>query len=92
VAFLLLAELAWWSIEPRVPAWTEPGLTLWRLGTLGLTCAGGGLLAALVVLDAGAPIEGGTGLEVVGVAAAAGTLALVAAASWSRRGKPEDRR
>jgi hypothetical protein len=90
--FLLVAELAWWSIEPRVPAWTEPGLTLWRLGTLGLVCAGGGLLAALVVLASAAPLEGGTGLEVVGVAAAAGALALVAATSWSRRSQAEDGR
>src|SRR5206468_734256 len=46
IGFVLAAELAWWSIEPRVGAWAEPFLTLWRLGTVALVCAGGGFLAA----------------------------------------------
>ena len=81
IGFLLVAELAWWSIEPRVAAWADPFLTLWRLGAIALTCAGGGLLAALVVSAAGAPLSGGVGLELVGVIAAAGAVALVAVAS-----------
>ena len=81
IGFLFTAELAWWSIEPRVAAWADHFLTLWRLGAIALTCAGGGLLAALVVAAAGAPLEGGVGLEVVGVIAAAGAMALVAVAS-----------
>ena len=84
IGFLFVAELAWWSIEPRVPAWTEPDLVLWRLGAVALVCAGGGLLAALVVLAAGAPLKGGVGLELVGVAAATGALALVAAVSRAK--------
>jgi hypothetical protein len=81
IGLLFAAELAWWSIEPRVAAWADPLLTLWRLGAIALMCAGGGLLAALVVAAAGAPLEGGVGLELVGVVAAAGAMALVAVAS-----------
>jgi hypothetical protein len=81
IGFLFVAELAWWSIEPRVAAWADHFLTLWRLGSVALTCAAGGLLSALVVAAAGAPLEGGVGLELVGVIAAAGAVALVAVAS-----------
>jgi len=81
IGFLLTAELAWWSIEPRAAAWTDPFLVLWRLGTIALVCAAGGLLAALVVAAAGAPLEGGVGLEFVGVVAAAGAVGLVAVVS-----------
>jgi hypothetical protein len=81
IGFLFVAELAWWSIEPRAPAWAEPELVLWRLGAVAFVCAGGGLLAVLVVLAAGTPLEGGVGLELVGVIAATAALALVAAIS-----------
>ena len=30
---LLTAELAWWSVEPRVPAWSDAAVVLRRLGT-----------------------------------------------------------
>jgi hypothetical protein len=78
---VLAAELAWWSIEPRVAAWADPFVVLWRLGTITVVCAAGGLLAALVVAAAGAPLEGGIGLELVGVVAAAGAVGLVAVVS-----------
>jgi hypothetical protein len=81
IGFLLAAELAWWSIEPRVAAWSDPFLALWRLGAIALVCAGGGFLAAVVVAAAGAPLQGGVGLELVGVIAAAGAVALVAVVS-----------
>jgi hypothetical protein len=84
--FLLVAELAWWSIEPRVPAFAEEGLALRRLLTVGVACAGGSALAAVVVLAAGAPLRGGVGLELVGVLAAAGALAVVATVARSRVG------
>jgi hypothetical protein len=81
--FLLAAELAWWSIEPRVRAWAEYGTTLSRLGTVAAASAGGAVLAALVVLAAGAPLHGGLALELVGVAAATAALAVVAAVARS---------
>ena len=63
---LLTGELAWWSIEPRVPAWSDVAVVLRRLGTIVGVCA------------AGAPLRGGVGLELVGVVAAAAALAVVA--------------
>jgi hypothetical protein len=85
-AFLLAAELAWWSLEPRVPAWAERGAALRRLGTVLLTCAGGSIVSALVVIAAGLPIHGGFGLELAGVLAATAALAVVAAVARSRVG------
>ena len=78
-AFLLVAELAWWSLEQRVPAWAEPGMALRRLVTVLFACAGGSVMAALVVIAAGLPIHGGFGLELAGVLAATAALAVVAA-------------
>jgi hypothetical protein len=77
--FLLAAELAWWSIEPRVPAWSELEVLGRRLLAIATCCVGGALLAALVVLAAGAPLHGGFALELVGVAAAVTAIVVVAA-------------
>jgi hypothetical protein len=78
-AFLLVAELAWWSLEERVPAWAERGAAPGRLLTVLFACVGGSIVAALVVLAAGAPIHGGFALELAGVFAATAALAVVAA-------------
>jgi hypothetical protein len=78
-AFLLVAELAWWSLEERVPAWAERGAAPGRLLTVLFACVGGSIVAALVVLAAGAPIHGGFALELAGVLAATAALAVVAA-------------
>ena len=75
---LLALELAWWSIEPRVPAWSDVAVVLRRLGTIVGVCAAGAVVAALIVLAAGAPLRGGLGLELVGVAAAIAAVGLVA--------------
>ena len=79
VGFLLAAELAWWSIEPRVAAWSDLGVLIRRLTAIAVCCVGGALLAALVVLAAGAPLRGGVGLELIGVVAAVAAIAVVAA-------------
>jgi hypothetical protein len=84
--FLLTAELAWWSVEPRVPAWAEHGTAVRRLATAAAACAGGGALSALAVLASEAPLGGGVALELVGVVAAAAALAVVAAVARSRVG------
>jgi len=83
---LLTAELAWWSIEPRIAAWWEVGISLRRVGAIVGMCAAGALVAALVVLAAGAPLAGGVGLELVGVAAAVAALAVVAGLARVRVG------
>ena len=77
--FLLAAELAWWSIEPRVPAWWDPEVLGRRVFAIAACCVGGALLAARVVLAAGAPLHGGVALELIGVAAAVTAIAVVAA-------------
>jgi hypothetical protein len=83
---LLTAELAWWSIEPRVPAWWDAEVLLRRLGTIVGVCAAGAIVAALIVLAAGAPLRGGLGLELVGVVAAIGAVAVVAGLARVRVG------
>ena len=82
--FLLAAELAWWSMEPRVPSFSELPVLVNRLAVIILSCAGGAVLAALVVLAAGAPLRGGVGLELVGVVAAAAALTVVATVARTR--------
>jgi hypothetical protein len=81
---LLTAELAWWSIEPRVPAWSEPWLGARRVATVVLTCAAATVVSALVVLAAGAGVQGGVELELVGVVAAAAALTVVAVVARTR--------
>jgi hypothetical protein len=83
-ALLLVAELAWWSIEPRVSAWSEPLLGTRRLATVLLTCAGATLVSAVVVVAAGAEVGGGFAVELLGVIAAIAALALVA---WAARAR-----
>jgi hypothetical protein len=83
-ALLLVAELAWWSVEPRVPAWSQPGLAGRRLATVLLTCAAGSVVSGIVLVAAGAPLSGGVGLELAGVIAATTALAVVAYVARSR--------
>jgi hypothetical protein len=77
--FLLAAELAWWSIEPRVPARADVEVLIRRVMAIAACCVGGALLAAVVVLAAGAPLHGGVALELVGAAAAVAAILVVAA-------------
>jgi hypothetical protein len=78
-ALLLTAELSYWSLEPRVPAWAEPAVLVRRVVVLALYCTGAAALAAGVIVAAGASVGGGLLLETVGIAAAVGALAVVAA-------------
>jgi hypothetical protein len=83
---LFAAELAWWSIEPRVAAWWEPGVVLWRIAAVVGMCAAAAVAAALIVLAAGAPLRGGLGIELVGVMAAVAAAAVVAGLAHIRVG------
>jgi hypothetical protein len=85
-ALLLAAELAWWSLEQRVPAWPEPGTGLRRLTTVAASCAGGSALSALVVIAAGTPLEGGVVLELAGALAATAALVVLAVVARTRVG------
>jgi hypothetical protein len=75
---LLVAELAWWSIEPRVPTWAETALAPLRLVRVLAVCAAGAVLAAVVLVVASSNLSGGVGLEVAGVLAAIAAITVVA--------------
>jgi hypothetical protein len=74
---LFVAELAFWSIERRVPAWSEPNLVERRLAFLIGACVGAAAVAALVTVLAAAAGGGGIVLEAVGVAAVTASLGLL---------------
>jgi hypothetical protein len=77
--FLFVGELAFWSIEHRVAAWSDPVLFEYRLGRLFLSCAAAAGLAAVATLDAAAASgTGGVLLESLGVVAVLGSLMLLA--------------
>ena len=56
-----------------------------RIVVVVCACVGSAVLAALVMVAAGAPIAGGVELELVGVAAATAALVLVAVVARSHR-------
>ena len=75
---LLVAELAYWSLELRGPGREEPTVLLRRLVALVVVTVLAVALGAFVVVVTAAPLGGGLAWDVVGVAAAAATLAVVA--------------
>ena len=76
--FILVAELGFWSIESRIPAWSEPAVVEWRLARLVATCVGAAALAALALVAAAAATgTGGLAVESLGVIAALGSLVLL---------------
>lgn len=77
-AFVLVAELAFWSIERRVPAWSGPGLLEWRVVHLAGSFLGAAVLAGIALVVAAGSGGGGVALEAIGVAAAIAALGLVA--------------
>ena len=80
---LVLAELAYWSVELGGPGREETGLLVRRLAALTmLACLSVGL-GALVVVVTALPLGGGLLWDAIGVVAAAGVLAVVA--SLARR-------
>ena len=74
---LLLAELAYWSVELRGPQREERRLVLRRAGALTGLALGSIILGALVVTITAVPLGGGVVWNAVGVAAAAAALALI---------------
>jgi hypothetical protein len=78
--FMLVAELGFWSIESRIPAWTDPAVAEWRLARLAGTCIGAAALAAFALVAAAAATgTGGLALESLGVVAAIASLILITA-------------
>lgn len=77
-ALLLVAELAYWSVELAGAGWEERPVLLRRLTAL-LGLAGAALVLGAGVLAAAAlPLGGGLAWDLVGVAAAAAALAVIA--------------
>jgi hypothetical protein len=74
-AFLVVAELAFAAIELRAGR-AEPGLVARRVAVLAGAAATGVIVGLVVLAAAAAPLDGGLGLEAVGIAAA---VVLVAA-------------
>lgn len=82
--FLVVAELAFAALEQRAGK-PEPGLVPRRAATL-VAVAAAGVLAGLIVLAAAAaPLDGGVGLEAVGVVAAVALVAVLGRAAVRSR-------
>ena len=76
--FMLVAELGFWSIESRIPAWSEPAVAEWRLARIAGACVAAAALAALALVAAAAATgTGGLAVESLGVVAALGSLVLI---------------
>ena len=82
-AFLVTAELAFWSLEPRAIR-AGRDVVLPRIGVLGAASVAAGLAAAFLVGTAALAVHGTVALVGVGVLAATGALAL--SARLARRG------
>jgi hypothetical protein len=74
---LLVAELAYWSIERHVAGPGE-GLAARRATLVLAACLAAGGVGGLILAMAEASVSGGLGLEILGVAAAVGAMALLA--------------
>ena len=76
--FMLVAELGFWSIESRIPAWSEAAVAEWRLARIAGACIGAAGLAAFVLVTASAATgTGGLALETLGVVAALAALVVI---------------
>jgi hypothetical protein len=77
-ALLVVAELAYWSLELRDPGRWEGPLLARRLAVLGTLALVSLALGSLVVVFTTLETGGGVGLTFLGVAAAVATLAILA--------------
>lgn len=84
IGLLLVAELAFWSLDLRVRSTDERQVLLRRAGRLALAAAGGGLLSSLIILSAQAPVAGSSALTAGGAAAAVALLAILALLGWRK--------
>ena len=74
---LLSAELGYWSVERHVEG-DRPGLGRRRLSLVVASCLAAGGLGGVILTASELSVSGGLGLEILGVAAAVGALALLA--------------
>ena len=89
---LVVAELAYWSVELRGKEPEDRAVVVRRVATLAALTAGAMGLGAAVLAATALPLGGGLVWNVVGVAAAVAALALIARlASAERRGAGVER-
>jgi hypothetical protein len=77
-ALLLVAELGYWSVELARTARAEPRVLIRRLAATAGLAAGALVLSAGVLAATAVPLGGGLAWNIVGVAAAAGAVAVIA--------------
>lgn len=77
-ALLAVAELAYWSLELRGPVVDEAGTYLRRVAVLAALLLGVVGAGVVVLALADAVVAGGIAVDILGAAAALGTLALLA--------------
>ena len=85
-ALLAVAELAYWSLELRVPVVDEAGTYLRRIALLATFVLGVVGIGAIVLTFVETVAAGGVAVDLLGAAAALGALALLALAA--RRTSP----
>jgi hypothetical protein len=77
-AFVLLAELSYWTLELRAPISPEPGMLERRAAVIAAIALGGLVLASVALAATAVPVGGGVLGDLLGVVAAIGALGLVA--------------
>jgi ABC-type Fe3+-siderophore transport system permease subunit len=87
-AFVLLAELAYWTLELGTPIEPEPGMLGRRVGVVAAATLGALVVAAAVTVAATVQVGGGVPADLLGVAAAVGALAIVTWLAQRQRAAP----
>ena len=80
-ALLAVAELAYWSLELKVPVADEAGTSLRRFALIAALVLGALALGAVLLALVEAVSAGGPAVDLLGAAAAVGALALLALAA-----------
>jgi hypothetical protein len=75
---VLVAELAYWSLERRTAVGEEPGLHLRRALSILATTVGAAGVAAILLAATSVPLGGSVTWDAFGLAAAAGAVAVLA--------------
>jgi hypothetical protein len=86
--FVVLAELAYWTLELRTPLSPEPGMLARRARLVGAAGVGALVVAAIAIVATAIPLGGGLTGDLLGVAAAVAALAVVATLADRGRREP----
>jgi hypothetical protein len=78
-AFVLLAELSYWTLELRAPISPEPGILERRAALVAAATLGALLVSGVAIGASSIPLGGGVLGDLLGVFAAVAALAIVAA-------------